>query len=338
MGTTQWSRWTLTYNKVRMTHLFFTYFSLISMSKKIPFYLFFTLLSGWLGSCSSTHQSQKTSSLDVTDEILQTENSLLWRISGNGIKQPSYLYGTIHIIKDEDFHIGNNLKKKLLQAKRVVMEVDLSKVNVVKLAQLSILPDYKSIKEYLSDSDYTEVRQFYIDSLKIGASNFDMAYSHFKPFFLEQMLYINFMGNTMQSYEEEFKSIAEEKNIALDGLETMDEQLAFINEIPIDEQFKSIVDAIKHYNENTKKLDTLVQYYKEQNLTKLSEYFSGEDAKVYTETLVDKRNANWIAKLENFIQKEPCFIAVGAGHLAGEKGIINLLRKQGYTVEAIKTD
>lgn len=310
------------------------------MYTKTKVLFFFALVSGIITSCSSSKKTQSatTKSSTPTDSVMTNENSLLWRVSGNGLKQASYLYGTIHIIKDEDFHIGKNLKQKLLQSKRVVMEIDLSKVNVMKLAQLSILPDMKSIKDYLSDSDYTLVRKFYIDSIKIGSSNFDMAYAHFKPFFLEQMLYLNYMGKSMQSYEEEFKSIAEENNIALDGLETMDEQLAFIDEIPIDEQFKSILDAIKNYQSNIEKLDTLVQYYKAQNLAKLTEYFSDDDAKVYKTTLVDKRNAEWMAKLKNFISSEPCFIAVGAGHLGGENGVITLLRQQGYKVEPILTE
>jgi uncharacterized protein YbaP (TraB family) len=51
--------------------------------------------------------------------------------------------------------------------------------------------------------------------------------------------------------------------------------------------------------------------------------------------LVDKRNNNWIPKLVDLFSKKSCFVAVGAGHLAGENGLINLLKKQGYTVEPI---
>ena len=139
----------------------------------------------------------------------------------------------------------------------------------------------------------------------------------------------------MKFNEINLKKIAENKNKKTIGLETFEEQLQFLDAIPLENQFSSIVNTIKNYSTRTKEFNDLVQAYKNQDLMALNKAIEAEQDTSIKENLLVKRNKNWIPKIEQLIQQKTCFIAVGAGHLAGENGILELLRKQGFTVEPI---
>lgn len=274
---------------------------------------------------------QTTTSLD---KPLNTNNSLLWQISGNNLQKPSYLYGTIHVISQDDFFIGKNVKKKLQKADKLIMEMDLNNMDVAALATQSLLDSGKTIKNYMNDSDYNRLESFMEKSIGIKKFTFESFYSRLKPLYLEQLIFFKYLGQEKESYEQNFKHIAEGKHISIAGLETMEEQLKFMDQISLETQLQSIIKTINNYKEETKKMDELVQYYKAQDLTALTKYFEEEDTAM-VDNLLSKRNHNWIPKLISFIKDKPCFIAVGAGHLGGENGIINLLKKEGYTIEPI---
>lgn len=278
----------------------------------------------------------KKNTIESLDKPLSTNNSLLWQISGNGLSKPSYLYGTIHVISQDDYFLGKNVKQKLLKSEELIMEIDLKEMNLDALAALSILPDGKLIKDYMSDTDYNTLQSFMEDSIGIKKYTFENAYGRLKPFYIEQLIFFKYLGQEKESYEENFKKIAEQKNIPISGLETYDEQLKFLEEIPLVDQLKSMVKTIKNYTEETNKLGQLVINYKAQNLTALAKNLDeDEEDQTLKIKLLDKRNNNWIPKIKSTVQNKTCFIAIGTGHLVGENGLINLLKKQGYTVEPI---
>lgn len=274
----------------------------------------------------------------ILDKPLNTNNSLFWQISGNGLSKPSYLYGTIHIISHNDYFLGKNVSKKLNKSEELVMEIDLNNIDVAALTKLSLLDSNKTIKDYMSDTDYVILQSFMEDSIGIKKNTFELFYSKLKPFYLEQLIFFTYLDQEKESYEQIFKKIAEDKNIPQSGLESFEEQLLFLEEIPLDMQLKSMVKTIKNYTDETQKLDALIKDYKEQNLTSLTKSFEADEDLILKEKLLDKRNSNWIPKLKTLMQPKSCFIAVGAGHLGGENGLINLLKKQGYTVEPISVN
>lgn len=280
-------------------------------------------------------KSKTTENNNLLDKPLDSNHSLLWQISGNGLSKPSYLYGTIHIIPQEDFFIGKNVTKKIEHSDELVMEVDLNDMDIISIAKLSLLDSNKNIKDYLSDSDYTTLLNFMTDTVGIEKNMFNMVYARMKPFYVEQLLFLKHIGTEKESYEETFKAISDRKKIPQTGLETFEEQLKFIDEISLDEQFSSLVETIKTYTEQTKKLDKLINDYKHQNLDELTKSFMDEENSSIKDKLVDKRNQQWIPKITNLIKNKSCFIAVGAGHLGGENGVIQLLKDKGYIVEPI---
>jgi len=93
-------------------------------------------------------------------------------------------------------------------------------------------------------------------------------------------------------------------------------------------------------DEAKKELMDLITAYKAQDLPALMKLmrdskFDGESSKI-EEELLEKRNTNWIPLIEKAAQSKATFFAFGAGHLAGDKGVITLLRQKGYTVKAVQ--
>lgn len=272
-------------------------------------------------------------------EFIDSENALMWKISGNNLKQPSYLYGTIHAIPIDDYFLGKNTLRKLKSCTNLVMEMDIAKIDEKKLAELSLLPDNKTAKDYMSENEYNQLEDFLIQQFGMNKYVFENVYSRLKPFFVDQFVMLSIIGHEKKIYEEELNNIASMHEIKRSGLETFDQQLSIIDTIPIDLQYKNLIKNIDDYETQRKNYDDLVEAFKRQDLKYLSDKFESEftgELDIYKTVLLDERNNNWVNKIEKFISKESCFIAVGAGHLSGKDGLIKLLRKKGYTISPLK--
>lgn len=301
----------------------------------MKFRLVGSLLSLFIFSCKAPQHTSVEKNLLVADKPINTDNSLLWQISGNGLTKPSYLYGTIHAISQNDFFIGKNVSKKIRNSDELIMEIDLNNIDVAAITKLSVLDSGKTVKDYMNDTDYSTLQSFMEDSIGIKKFTFEMLYAKLKPFYLEQLIFFQYLGQEKESYEQNFQKIAKEKNIPQSGLETVEEQLLFLEDIPLETQLKSMIKTIRNYTSETAKLDAMIKDYKAQNLSALTKSFEEDEDQLLKQKLLDKRNSNWIPKLKAKMKGKSCFIAVGAGHLGGENGLIHLLRKQGYTVDPI---
>lgn len=305
----------------------------------MKFYISVLIVLIFLSTGCNPPQKTATAAVIPLDKPLATKNSLLWQISGNGLEKPSYLYGTIHIIGEDNYFLGKNVRKKLQNSEQLVMELDPGKINVAALTALSVLDSGKTIRNFMADSDYVVLRAFMEDSIGIKKYTFEQAYSRFKPFYLEQLIFFRYLGQEKESYEDNFRKMAEEKNIPVYGLETYEEQLKFLDDnSPLQEQMLKIVHTIKNYPDEIKDMDRLIRYYRAQDITSLTKAFEEEDDRDLMAKLIDKRNRNWIPELKKIMQIKACFIAVGAGHLGGDNGLIKLLQQQGFTVEPISID
>ena len=289
--------------------------------------------------CKTTKTPSMGEKLDL-DTPLNTERTLLWQVSGNGLDKPSYIFGTMHLIHFEQYNMGANVEKKLKQADKLIMEVDLKKVDMMGLAQKALLAEGKTMKDYVSEDEYNRIQTFFNDSLGISPMIFNTAYAKMKPFFLDQLLIVQFLDENPASYESEFASIAEDENIPTEGLETMEEQLAFLDNIPLEEQYAQLLESIDSFNITRSEFKELSDAYADNDLTSLSDMIEKEweTDTLYKSLLLTKRNIDWIPKLKKYFAEGSTFVAIGAGHLGGSEGIIAQLRKEGYKVDPISID
>ncbi len=269
------------------------------------------------------------------------ENSLLWEINGKNLPQPSYLFGTIHMIGKKDFVLTDATKAALDKTKRVTFEINMAEMNdfsvLMPLMMKAFMANGKTLRDLVSEEDYQLVKAHFEE---IGLPM--MMLERIKPMFLSAMgsgdlSEMQSNGETV-SYEIEIMKIAQNQKKEIAGLETAEFQMSMFDSIPYEVQAQMLVESIKSdKGDSDDQFDEMVQLYKQQNLVGLQKMLeSNSETKQYEDLLLVKRNQNWIPVMAEMMAEHPTFFAVGAGHLAGEKGVIALLRAEGYTVKPLK--
>ena len=264
------------------------------------------------------------------------EKSLLYEISGNGISKPSYLYGTIHIICKDDFVMTEATKQKFSEAQQVYLELDMDDPKMMpEMMKSMYMTDGSTLKTLISEADYQKVSQFFKDSLKTNIEMLDKM----KPFVLSSMTIPKLIACPSQSYEETFLKMAQKDNKEVLGLETVEEQFDALDKMGMKKQADlMLVKMIENWNDGKQELKQLIKDYKNQDVEAMFEDMTKSKTMdtQFEEDLLVSRNKNWISKIQKIIKEKSTFFAVGAGHLGGKKGVITLLRNEGFTVKAVK--
>lgn len=268
--------------------------------------------------------------------------TLLWKVYGKNVKDTSFLYGTIHIIDKKNFRLTNKVKRCFQKSEALVTEISLDIPDSSKRAMANqvMYPNRKSIKDYLSAEEYSYFHSYLVDTLKINGLKVKI-YEMMQPFFLESILVAEQIGK-YESYEQRFVKMAKKKEKL--ALETIEEQMkVLVGSGSIELQVKQLVeDAKKGKLKADNSFKKMVDSYVNEDLQALYDYIIEEmqdpsslEFGLTKERLLDQRNQKWIPLLSNWMSSKQLFIAVGAGHLAGEEGVIHLLRKQGFQVEPV---
>ena len=262
------------------------------------------------------------------------ENALLWKISGKGLAQPSWLYGTIHMICAADFVISDSLKSAFRQANKIYLELDMDDPQMdAKMLRLSVNKG-KKLTDIFNKEDYAKLNNFFRDTIGVPLA----LLNPLKPITLLSLIYLKGLPCTQQeSYEMNFVKMAKDQHKEIEGLESLEDQFSAFDKIPDDQQAKMIMDLVNNYHDQKAEFEKMIQNYKSQNLQALQdEIEKSPDMKGQEEVLLINRNKNWIPKIDSAAHRQPTLFAVGAGHLGGEYGLIKLLRKQGFTLTPVK--
>jgi uncharacterized protein YbaP (TraB family) len=140
--------------------------------------------------------------------------------------------------------------------------------------------------------------------------------------------------------DESFQIFAKENNKKVIGLETVAFQGELLFGNDLEKQKKALLKAIEENDKNKVKVKELYQYYITQNMEKMSGFFKeeDEDSKEFMNDMLKNRNKNWLNQLPDLMRNNSLFIAVGAGHLVGNDGLIKGLLNLGYTVKPVATN
>lgn len=267
------------------------------------------------------------------------EKSLLWEISGKNLTKPSYIFGTMHVMCQGDVVLTPEIEKSLQSADQIMMELDMDDPMIMfNMMGATLSKDGITLTEKLGEDLSKKVDAILQERAKISLAMLD----NLNLQALSMQLGLLGLSCPMElGYDMLLTQEAQKNGKEIFGLETVEEQLEVLMGQSDEETLKAISFMANNFSEVEKELMTMVETYKARDVQKLYDivFESYKDPKypqVKLEELLDNRNKNWIPILENAMKNKSLFIAVGAAHLAGENGVINLLRKQGYTVKAIQ--
>jgi uncharacterized protein len=271
----------------------------------------------------------------------QVTNTLLWRISGKNITRPSYLFGTMHMLCADDIDLSDSLKYAIRNSDKIYLELEMDNMfeMIGAMQHMAMLND-TTLADLLSDSEYKLVKNYFDQHSSMLP--FAMLETY-KPLLTASLIaeqQTTDCGN-MVAMEQLIMKEAKRDDKKIKGLETMDYQLSIFDHIPYKQQAEQLYKMITN-NDNSEgdEIKKLTDAYRNQQLEKMEEMTKKEDLgiKNFSNLLLYDRNAAWAAKLEELLPNNALLIAVGAGHLPGSRGVINLLRKSGYKVDPVRND
>jgi len=266
-------------------------------------------------------------------------NALLWKIEGKALPEPSYLFGTIHMIPEEDYFFPSGLEDAFKQSDRVVFEIDLDEMSDMgsMMGMLSnlMMDDGMTLNKIMSPAEYKEVSAYFE---AMGLPMFML--NTVKPMFLSMLAEMNMDPSSMESeeiisYEMELYDMANSSSKTVGGLETMAYQMSIFDSIPYTDQAKMLLESVRGTTLESDLFDETVELYKHQNIEAMVTMVTESNEIHYEDVLLNNRNRNWIPIMEKKMSKGSVFFAVGAGHLGGDQGVIRLLKKAGYELTPV---
>lgn len=270
-------------------------------------------------------------SLFVLISSLLSAQSLLFKIEGNGLSQPSYLFGTIHMICASDFFMPDEVSPALDNVKSIYLELDITDTTMMQSMMMKMI-DPLMEEYYLGmPTDVIEsLNQILNNSMEMGFEQFKMM----KPFMLSVLLIQSSINCVeVKSYEEALVEMAADKKLPIRALETLEFQLGLFDSIPLSLQVSMLEEMVLNMGEGVKIFEKMVKAYTLGDLDKLLEIIEKDESmNRFDEIILDDRNADWLEKIPAIIKKSPAFIAVGAGHLPGDRGLLRGLKDMGYVL------
>ena len=272
----------------------------------------------------------------------QNGNALLWQISGNGLKKPSYLFGTYHLLTNRFLDSLPTIRQKFDATEVLVCEMLFDSTAMKQMDKL-MAPKSKTLDQLLSASDYKLVSDALENMVGVGLESFNNYNPMAVNLLLDQFLMQMYLPQTTYKETETGMDLYLQKIAARSGkpvkaLETVDVQMnALFGQFSEERQAQMLVDAVKNIDKSRDEILQSISCYKKQDLPCLDKMLYDDIYKpAEMDVLLYDRNRAWLKLIPSQINKESSFIAVGAGHLLSKDGLVEGLKKLGYTLTPVK--
>jgi uncharacterized protein len=279
----------------------------------------------------------KTTSKKSVTQLDQPPNSVLWEISGNGLEKPSYLFGTMHILCAQDALLSDSLQFSIDRASQVYFEVDMDNMaELMGLFKYIKMKDNKTLSDLITPAEYDRVKKYFAENRSILPLSM---MERFKPYFIASILSESKMPcETKNGMEEVIMQEVKKQQKEINGLESIAFQASIFDSIPYEEQAQELLRTIDSAGVEDSMTQKMLDVYRSQNLAEIEKLTLREEGGVaaYLDLFLYGRNAKWIPLIETAMKKGSTLFAVGAAHLPGGKGVIQLLQNAGYRLRPMK--
>jgi uncharacterized protein YbaP (TraB family) len=276
----------------------------------------------------------------VQDALSQSQKSFLWKIQSK--TNTVYVLGSLHLSKKEIYPLKQKIENAFDQSDFLVVEAnvnDIKKIDIQKLMESAFYPANDALEKHVSPETYEWVKK---ETSGLGIP-FELINKQ-KPWFLAMTLMslegIKLGLDPNLGIDKYFLSRAEGKKKILE-LESLDYQVSVLSGFSDKDQELFLIYTLKDLNMREQEVSQLIQAWisgDTQGMESILTRSVSEDKRFSTifEKLIFERNRRMVSKIEDFLRtKETYFVIVGAGHLVGNQGVIELLRGKGYLIEQL---
>lgn len=290
----------------------------------------------------------------IIASVTYSQAQILYRISGKGLKSPSYIVGTYHLAPSSFADSIPGMRQAVEQTNQVCGELDMMDAfkpeNTAKLLKAQMLPEGTTLSSLLTTEQLERLNALLLDVMgsNLNDETFAAQMDKMTPTALSTTLslqpYIKRTEsfNPMELIDNYFQMLALQNGKAIKGFETVDFQMGILFGESLEKQVNDLMCMVDHFEETDEMVNRITTAYFSQNLKQIEEAME-EESKVECGTtdededrLINNRNSNWLEMMPSMMAEQPTLFVVGAGHLCGEKGVLKLLEKAGYTVEGVK--
>ncbi len=253
--------------------------------------------------------------------------SLLWQINKDSLK-PSYIFGTMHSEDQRVLDLIPIISERFKQADNVAFEVLMDMPTMTKSANAMFILGDQTLDKLIDKQLFAQI----VTALKPYKIPTNIV-KYLKPWAV--MIILNMPpSKTGKFLDLQLYKQAQELKLPTHGLETVDEQLAVFETTPIKDQILLLKESLTQLEQAPMMLENMLKLYLKGDLTALLN-LSNTIIKDLRKRLIDDRNLKMFKRMKKLLQKGNAFIAIGALHLPGEKGVLQLLKQQAYIVKAI---
>ncbi|SFG30890.1 TraB/GumN family protein [Prevotella sp. KH2C16] len=287
--------------------------------------------------------------------VLGANAQLLYKISGKGLSKPSYIIGTYHFCPDTFVDSIPGLREAMRTTEAVYGEVVndsmMQPEGLQEVQKALMMPEGKTFTSLYTSEEMTRINAFLTKHMGADFTNPMVAQQLDKlsptalATTMTAILCTKKQGSQLDAahtIDIFFQNWGKEQGKKIGGLETLAFQIKMLFTRPLDRQAQVFLCMADNEDFNNKVLDLMLEGYFKQDIKMIEESInlklnnSCDDTPEERAELIDNRNADWLTKMPAIMKAQPTLFAVGAGHLVGEKGVLALLRKAGYTVEGVR--
>lgn len=259
------------------------------------------------------------------------KNTLLWRISGEDLPGVSYIFGTMHVKDARVFQRLEQVYAAMEQCDAFAAEFDLQDAGDGIDPRLFTLPKGLSLEELLPAKKYHKLRRILQKTLQI---NIDLLKFN-RPLLLSNLIEERLLVSNMPySLDEHLWQYAQRIGKQQFGIETLHEQLKILQQISLAHQIQGLISTMRNFSRYRRHLLKMAQWYEQGDIYKL---YQGTRRGTHglRKLLLYDRNVLMANRIARLIQEQTTFCAIGAAHLAGQKGVLRLLKLKGFRLEPL---
>ncbi len=259
------------------------------------------------------------------------KKTLLWKVESEKDVAPSYVFGTMHVRDRRAFKYKELVESKILKCEAFAAEMNFEEVDHLFMADSMDLPENQTLSDVLKPKSYAKVDQIFNKLVGVPLSHFEKS----QPLLISNIITERLLSSDMPlSLDATLHQFAAQNEKITLGIESFEEQIEILSKISLDFQVKSLNWMAKNFKQFKKQLMKMTADYEASDIQKLFRS-AKKNSKGLRKILLYDRNKIMAKRIAEMAREQSIFVAIGAGHLGGLKGVLRLLKKEGLKIRPV---